>query len=138
MGRKKSYEGPGVTVYFEASLCIHAAECVHRLPEVFDPNRRPWIEPTAAGPDAVARVVERCPTGALTYALADGESAEPIDTEVTLHLKTDGPLYLRGKITLTNPEGVDDVSSRLALCRCGHSKNKPFCDNSHVDSDFRG
>ncbi|MGW9348424.1 Uncharacterized Fe-S cluster protein YjdI [Nocardiopsis flavescens] len=67
---KKAYEGRSITVTFEAGLCRHAAECVHGLPEVFDPARRPWILPDGADADRVAEVVGRCPSGALEYRFA--------------------------------------------------------------------
>ncbi len=137
MGRKKAYEADGITVSYEAALCIHAAECVHRLPDVFDPQRRPWIDAGAAGAEAVAHVVERCPTGALTYVLL-GQPPEAPDIEASVRLETDGPIYMRGDLTVELADGNQTRCTRLALCRCGQSKNKPFCDNSHVESNFRG
>ncbi|NJP65473.1 (4Fe-4S)-binding protein [Streptomyces spiramenti] len=74
----RTYRGRAVAVSFEAALCKHAAECVGGLPQVFDPGRRPWITPDAAGADRVAEVVDRCPSGALQYRLA-----APGDTEET-------------------------------------------------------
>ncbi|WP_399171995.1 (4Fe-4S)-binding protein [Streptomyces sp. PanSC19] len=65
--RLKEYEGEGITVTFEPRRCLHAAECVHGLPEVFDLSRRPWVLPGAAEPARVAEVVRRCPSGALQY-----------------------------------------------------------------------
>lgn len=137
MGRKKAYEAEGIKVLYEPALCIHAAECVHRLPGVFDPERRPWIDAAAAGADAIARVVERCPTGALTYELEPSDP-EQADQEATVRLAPDGPLYLRGTITVTTPAGEETACSRVALCRCGQSKNKPFCDNAHLEAGFKG
>ncbi|MEV8391696.1 MULTISPECIES: (4Fe-4S)-binding protein [unclassified Streptomyces] len=69
---KKAYKGQSITVTFEAGRCLHAAECVHGLPEVFDPGERPWIRPDGAGAERVAEVVRRCPSGALQYELVDG------------------------------------------------------------------
>ncbi|MEE2038979.1 (4Fe-4S)-binding protein [Nocardiopsis sp. CT-R113] len=68
---KKAYEGRSITVTFEGGRCLHAAECVRGLPEVFDTARRPWIQPDGASVDRLVDVVERCPSGALQYRLAD-------------------------------------------------------------------
>ncbi|WP_381798814.1 (4Fe-4S)-binding protein [Streptomyces niveus] len=73
---KKAYKGRSITVTFEAGRCLHAAECVHGLPEVFDTGERPWIRPDRAGAERVAEVVRRSPSGALQYELVDG-GAEP-------------------------------------------------------------
>ena len=137
MARQKTYESDGISVLYDPRLCIHAAECVHRLPDVFDPKRRPWIDAGAAGPDAIARVVERCPSGALTYVLRD-EPAEVPDEEATIRLSPNGPVYVRGDVTIERPDGTRTRVARVALCRCGDSNNKPFCDNSHIEAGFTG
>ncbi|WP_329037798.1 (4Fe-4S)-binding protein [Streptomyces sp. NBC_01725] len=74
---KKAYTSQSITVTFEAGRCLHAAECVRGLPEVFDPGRRPWIRPDGAGAGRVAEVVRRCPSGALQYELVDGGAETP-------------------------------------------------------------
>ncbi|GAA4254629.1 hypothetical protein GCM10022255_060030 [Dactylosporangium darangshiense] len=74
---KKAYKGQSITVTFEARRCLHAAECIHGLPEVFDTARRPWIQPDGAAADRLADVVPRCPSGALQYELADGGTETP-------------------------------------------------------------
>ena len=76
MARTKSYEGEGIVINFELRRCIHAAKCVGGLPAVFDANRRPWIEAGNASADEIVRVVEQCPSGALTYERTDGGPAE--------------------------------------------------------------
>jgi len=134
----KKYAGNGIDVFFEPALCIHAARCVHGLPDVFDPAKRPWIQPQNADADALASVIERCPSGALHYARAEGEP-EVADSSDTVSLVASGPLYVRGDITLKLQDGtVVRQDTRLALCRCGDSKNKPFCDNSHIVAAFEG
>ena len=65
--KPRVYEGRDITVEYDAARCIHVAECVKGLPAVFDPNRRPWVDPDAATADEIAAVVRRCPTGALHY-----------------------------------------------------------------------
>ena len=135
MGKAKSYEGAGITVEFEARRCIHAAECVRGLPEVFDPERRPWIDPDRGAVEAIVETVGRCPTGALRYRRADGTDAEEPPAEATVRIVRDGPLYVSGQIELKSADG-SGAETRLALCRCGASSNKPYCDNSHGEAGF--
>ena len=101
------------------------------LPEVFDPSNRPWVRPDRAKAEHVAEVVMRCPTGALQFELTDG-ATEPIPQENAIAVSVDGPLYVRGDIHIKESLGETLLQdTRVALCRCGESRNKPFCDNSH-------
>jgi uncharacterized Fe-S cluster protein YjdI len=134
----RKYSGSGIEVSYEAALCIHAKRCVLGLPDVFDPLKRPWIQPMNADADELVAVIERCPSGALHYERVAGgaEIANGVDS---VSLVARGPLYVRGDITLKLPDGtLVRHDTRLALCRCGHSKNKPYCDNSHIEADFEG
>lgn len=134
----KAYESQDITVVYDAQRCIHAAECVRGLPQVFDPASRPWIKPAVASADAIAEVVMRCPTGALQFVRKDGGAAEPVPAETTVAVSPHGPLYVRGNIEVLAPDGsVILKDTRVALCRCGASSNKPFCDNSHRLSGFQ-
>lgn len=127
------YRGADIAVRFDANRCIHARECVEGLPAVFDVNRRPWVDPDAADADEVAAVIERCPTGALQYERRDGGAAESPPDRNTVTLVADGPLYVRGDVELRTPDGKTLLEdTRVALCRCGHSGNKPLCDDSHT------
>jgi CDGSH-type Zn-finger protein/uncharacterized Fe-S cluster protein YjdI len=134
--RPRSYKGAGITVSYDARRCIHAAECVHGLPEVFDPERRPWIEPDGASPQQVAAVVRACPTGALKVEPAAGGQTEAVADKNTVTVVADGPLYLRGDLVFTGADGEELREARAALCRCGASSNKPWCDNSHQEAGF--
>jgi len=134
--RIKSYEHEGFTVEYAPELCIHAAECVRGLPLVFDPDRRPWIDPSQAAADAIVETIQRCPTGALQFLPAGGLPREEPDADVTIEVVPAGPLYVRGDIRLPGPGGKVVHETRVALCRCGASENKPYCDNSHVARGF--
>ncbi|MEZ4702204.1 MAG: CDGSH iron-sulfur domain-containing protein [Rhodothermales bacterium] len=128
-----TYPGADITVTYDVARCIHAAECVRGLPAVFDPKRKPWVEPDQAPADAVAAVVLRCPSGALHIQDLDETGA----TEATVAVEPDGPLYIRGRLEVLSAAGEAVLTdTRVALCRCGASKNKPFCDNSHRQSGF--
>jgi uncharacterized Fe-S cluster protein YjdI/CDGSH-type Zn-finger protein len=135
----RHYANEMIDITYDARRCIHAAECVDGLPAVFDTDRRPWILPGGASADAIAAVIERCPSGALHYTRRDGGAPEAPAAQSTITPVTGGPLYVRGLIQLRSADGsliVEDT--RLALCRCGQSENKPFCDNSHIGTDFDG
>jgi CDGSH-type Zn-finger protein/uncharacterized Fe-S cluster protein YjdI len=131
------YEGEKLAVLYDVERCIHAAECVRGLPNTFDPQRRPWVSPDAAEAGEVVDVILRCPSGALHYERRDGGPAEEPAAENTVTVVADGPFYLRGRIEIADPDGnVQIADTRVALCRCGASKNKPFCDLSHKQAGF--
>lgn len=131
------YAGEDVDVSYDVRRCIHARECVRGLPAVFDPDRRPWIEPDRADADELAEVVERCPTGALHYERHDDGPGEATPDENTIAVTANGPHYVRGDVEIETPDDETLLSdTRVALCRCGASENKPLCDNSHLDVDF--
>lgn len=131
-----AYEGEEVLVEYEARRCIHAEECVKGLPGVFERDRRPWIDPDQASAAEIIEVVGRCPTGALRANSREGalEGASPATN--TLQVLPNGPLYVEGKLELTETDGDLRKEYRIALCRCGESRNKPFCDKSHVEAGF--
>lgn len=137
MGERKlhRYEGEAITVTFDLVRCIHSAECVKGLPEVFDPQRKPWVDPDRAPAERVAEVVRRCPTGALHYSGVD-EQVEPVPGRNTARLVADGPLVLEGRLEIETVDGEVLRDTRIALCRCGASRHKPFCDGSHAEAGF--
>lgn len=127
----RAYQGAGIEVLWDATLCIHTGICLQRLPRVFDVNSRPWVELTGADAEAVAATIRACPTGALRYE-GDGVAAEDPEDPTVVEVRPNGPLYLRGRFQLRGPGGRPGRDAyRVALCRCGASENKPFCDNSH-------
>jgi uncharacterized Fe-S cluster protein YjdI len=131
-GPARVYAGKGIEVHWEPRLCIHTRNCVHNLGTVFDPERRPWIDADAADADSVAAAVRTCPTGALHYVRTDGGEQEQPEAETSVTPVSNGPLFLRGRIRIRDAGGhVIREDTRVALCRCGSSANKPFCDGSH-------
>ncbi len=126
-----TYEGDDVTVTWDRERCIHAAACVDGLPDVFNPERQPWITPDQADPDAVEAVVPRCPTGAL-HLTRNGTNPEPTPDTNHIGLFPNGPLLVHADATLIDGDGETLLTdTRMALCRCGQSSNKPLCDGSH-------
>ena len=138
MGEKlHRYQGKSILVTYDAGRCIHAAECVHGLPEVFNPESRPWVSPDGAGADEVAAAVRSCPTGALQYQPLDAGNREEPPAENTVVIAADGPLYVHGDIEVVDGDkNVVLRDTRVAFCRCGESKYKPFCDGAHSEAGF--
>jgi uncharacterized Fe-S cluster protein YjdI len=138
-GPTRVYETEEIRVLWDATRCIHVATCLNVAPDVFDVRRRPWVDVEAASAEEVAEAVRTCPTGALRYESKGDLPDEAPEAPAVLELRTNGPLYIRGPVRLTDAKGnVILEESRLALCRCGASRNKPFCDNSHREIGFRG
>ena len=131
------YAGKDIDISYDAGRCIHAAECVSGLPAVFDNDRRPWIQPNGASADAIAELIAKCPSGALHFTRHDGGNGEAPAEHTSITVTPGGPLYVRGLVQLQSADGTEILAdTRLALCRCGQSHNKPFCDNSHLGIAF--
>ena len=131
-GPTRTYANDAIEVHWEPRLCIHVQNCVHKLPQVFRAEERPWIVVDGADADAIAATVEACPTGALHYRRLDGGAQERASDELTVEPRPNGPLFVRGQVRVVGDDGaVIREDTRVALCRCGASANKPFCDGSH-------
>jgi uncharacterized Fe-S cluster protein YjdI/CDGSH-type Zn-finger protein len=129
---KKEYRTDQIAVNWEPAYCIHAANCIRGVPAAFNPRDRPWVHVDAAPADAIAQVIMTCPSGALHFERLDGGPQEPVPETTTVTVTRDGPLYLHGALEVRDANGtVIRRDTRMALCRCGASRNKPFCDNSH-------
>jgi NTE family protein len=132
----RHYDAENITISYDAKRCIHAEECVRGLPRVFDPGRRVWVDVTQANAGEIANIVQRCPTGALHFRRKDGGADELTPGRNEVRITPDGPLYLLGELEVHTATAMFK-ETRAALCRCGASRNKPFCDNSHADIGFR-
>ena len=134
----RTYEGENIDVKYDIKRCIHAEECVRGLPAVFNLKERRWIQPDNGDVDLLAEVVTHCPTGALHFERKDGGALESTPTTNTITLDENGPLYIRGQIVLMDVYGeVILEDTRMAMCRCGASKNKPLCDDEHAKISFK-
>lgn len=133
MSDVETVEGRSATIRFDGSLCIHARRCVLAEPGVFKANvQGPWIDPDAADTEALMRVAINCPSGAIHVARRDGGAEEPNPKVNTITVRENGPLAVYAEIDLKG----ERIGTRATLCRCGQSKNKPYCDGSHVGSGF--
>lgn len=130
---QEEYRGKKIIIRFDASKCIHSRHCVLGNPKVFLANAAgAWIEPEAASPEEIAALVNTCPSGALTYERLDGGEQEHAPLVNTVHLRENGPLAFHADMEIQG----HGACYRAALCRCGASRHKPFCDNSHVAANF--
>lgn len=129
---EKRYGGAAIDVIFDPARCLHAAECVRGLPAVFDPAHRPWIDPDGAPADAVAEVVRRCPSGALR--IGGDHPPEQPEQPTTIVAADRAPLFVRGDLRIETKDGTV-AETRAALCDCGQTANRPYCDGS---GDCRG
>ncbi|HEX2292956.1 MAG TPA: (4Fe-4S)-binding protein [Gaiellaceae bacterium] len=132
----REYATDEIVVEWRPRLCYHSQNCVRALPQVFEKERRPWIDPTLASADEIEEAVEGCPSGALRLRRLRGRS-RPAPTAVEVAPDPDGPLLVRGPIRVVGADGTVEELTRAAFCRCGHSGNKPFCDGSHRRVGFR-
>lgn len=134
----KVFQGDEVDVSWDGRLCIHVGECGRSSGDLFVGGRDPWCDPNVVDADSTVDVVKRCPTGALAYTRKDGGEGEQAPAENTVVVANHGPLYVTGDLEIDGAtDDMPAVKFRAALCRCGLSKNKPFCDNSHEDGGFR-
>jgi len=132
-----SYQNDDIKVSYDMNRCIHAGECVKGLRDVFDPQKKPWIQPDNASAEKIADVIEKCPTGALHYELKNSSRTEEPSSKNRVQLQKDGPVYFFGDLEVQDSDGKTILEdTRFALCRCGSSSNKPACDNSHKKLDW--
>lgn len=132
--RAKSYGGEGIEVFDDRPICVHAGFCGNKATTVW--KMADETNDSRIRAEAIA-MIERCPSGALTYAVG-GETIEP-DLPVEVAVIPDGPLWVSGGIEITRSDDtVLEKRNRVTLCRCGQSSSKPLCDGSHKDAGFTG
>src|SRR5262245_13632781 len=129
--RRETYKGARITIFDNRAICSHAGHCTDSLKSVFRMNEEPWIDPDGAEAEAIVAAVGRCPSGALSYAIGGVEAKAP-EREPMITVTDDGPYAITGGVELPTARFGDGASAEhYTLCRCGASKNKPFCDGSH-------
>jgi CDGSH-type Zn-finger protein len=131
------YRGREITIVDNRGVCSHDKSCVRNLPSVFNDKRRRWIDPNGASVQEIISAVEQCPSGALSYKIGDIRN-QNVDRSPHIKVAKDGPLEVKGSIVLRDDRGsAPEVAEHYTLCRCGKSKNKPFCDGSHLTAEFK-
>lgn len=137
MAAKKEYSTNEVTVIWKQELCIHSAKCVNGLPSVFDPTKRPWISIEGASAAAIIEQVGQCPSGALSIQSDEEETSSQDEERQEIKIMEKGPYLIEGTIHLITSDGQRVIKEgKTALCRCGASGKKPFCDGSHKNIAF--
>ncbi len=135
--RRDAYRGKRITIFDNRAICAHAGVCTDTLASVWRMDEEPWIDPDGAAVEAIVETIRNCPSGALSYAIEGTEGPQP-GAAAAIHATPDGPYRVTGGVAL---EGVawaeGSARDRFTLCRCGASKNKPFCDGSHWDAGFK-
>jgi len=135
----KEYKNGDLTVLWEPKKCIHAAICVETLPNVYDPDRKPWIMPKNASIQELKDQIDKCPSGALTYQQENQEINENNIMETKVDVMENGPLLVQGTLHIKNSKGEVEIKNKTtAFCRCGASENKPYCDGVHKKINFIG
>ncbi len=133
----KEFVGDELTIVDDVGVCCHAGECVEGAPDVFfqwDGDERISVT-DAAAKEKVIEVIRKCPSGSLAYKLG-GALQDEVFSQAEIAILEDGPLHVRGGIELNGAEPAS--KNQYTLCRCGASKNKPFCDGAHKEAGFKG
>ncbi|MEM7224749.1 MAG: CDGSH iron-sulfur domain-containing protein [Pseudomonadota bacterium] len=134
--RRDDYVGAAITIHDNRGACAHAGICTDQLKSVWRMGVEPWIDPDGAAVEAIVETIRQCPSGALSYTLERVEHRD-LEGPPAIQVTKDGPYHVSGGVALsTEPWSEGCSREHYALCRCGHSKNKPFCDGSHWAAEF--
>jgi len=138
----KEYSNGELTVVWKPKICIHAGECVKRLPNVYNPDEKPWIKPENASTAELKEQIEACPSSALSYKLNNEPNNQEVDVSldaIKVEVFKNGPLMVHGSLEVNYQDGEKEMKKRsTAFCRCGSSANKPYCDGAHNNINFDG
>ena len=132
-----SYTGQGIMLHDNRRVCAHAGFCTERLPTVFRQKEEPWIDADGASVEDIIALVRACPSGALSYTIDGVEHRDNEDAAQAVKVVPGGPYVVQGGVDLAGVEfGQGASREHFDLCRCGASKNKPFCDGAHWYENF--
>lgn len=136
----KKYTNNEITVVWKPGICIHSGNCFNSLPGVFNPGKRPWITLANSNTEKIIDQVKKCPSGALSCYYND--ETHPIKekkNESYIEVNKNGPLVFHGNILIKDADGNEVMKNNVtSFCRCGTSRNKPFCDGMHSKIGFKG
>ena len=134
--KRDDYNGKEVTIHDNRGICAHAGRCTDGLPSVFRLKQEPWIDPKGASAEKIIETIRKCPSGALSYAVGGAEHRDR-EGATAIFVSPNGPYVVTGGPQLLDtPRGEGASKEHFTLCRCGGSKNKPFCDGSHWYNEF--
>lgn len=137
------YHKDDLTVIWKPRTCIHSTNCWKGLISVFNPKSRPWINMEGAAKDQIIEQVKNCPSGALSYELANQTASEKTavpsanPNSLKIQVSPNGPYLIQSECLIIHSNGEEEIKTgTVALCRCGHSSHKPYCDGSHRKTGF--
>ncbi len=134
--KRENYKGKKITIHDNRGICAHAGRCTDGLASVFRLKEEPWIHPDAASADEIIATIQKCPSGALSYSVDDVEHRNR-EGEPTIFVAPNGPYVVSGGPDILDTTQGDGASKEhFTMCRCGGSKNKPFCDGTHWYNKF--
>jgi uncharacterized Fe-S cluster protein YjdI len=142
----KEYSNGEITVFWKAELCIHSANCLIGLPEVFNTKKKPWVNVHASNSKEIMKIVDTCPSRALTYLKSTKfvtskprKSVKKKSKFARVQILKDGPALITGNFIIRDAKKkkVKFDKEVAAICRCGASRKKPFCDGSHLSAGFK-
>lgn len=128
------YKKEDLTVFWKPNTCIHSEKCWRGLGVVFKPKEKPWIQLDGTEVAKIKKQIDQCPSGALSY--KSSSQTKENSEKVKAVLATDGPILIKGEILLEDEAGHTVSKINPALCRCGASNNKPYCDGTHKKVGF--
>ncbi len=131
-----TYVGAEVTVSYNPMICSHAAECGRLAGHVFDPEKKPWIQPDKGTKAEIEEVIAACPSGALALRRSDGTREHRLSDRCDITIEKNGPYWVQNVEAPVGPQGEGMSAKKYVLCRCGLSGNKPYCDGSHRDKGW--
>lgn len=142
----RKYSNGHITVVWKPALCIHSTICWKGLLDVFNPNKRPWVNPYGASTERIIEQIDKCPSQALSYyrndetqTEKDCKEEEKTATETEVTVLANGPLLIKGNIKVVDKNGdFTYKQGATAFCRCGATKTSPYCDGSHEKINFKG
>lgn len=134
--KRESYKGKRITIHDNRSICAHAGYCTDELSSVFRFKEEQGIHPDSANVDEIIATIEKCPSGALNYSIDDNEHIVQ-KGELNIFIAPNGPYVISGECELADTNWCEGaLHNKFTLCRCGGSKNKPFCDGAHWYINF--
>lgn len=140
-----NYTNGEITVVWKPKVCIHSALCWKGLVQVFNPRAKPWVKMDGGSTEQIIEQVKKCPSGALSYFLNAEDNSEDkkilLETAnmLKIEVSANGPYLVKSECRIVYSDGREETKTgTVALCRCGTSQNKPYCDGNHRRIEFKG
>lgn len=135
--KQDHYTGKKITIHDNRGICAHAGRCTDGLASVFHLREEPWIYPDSATAEEIVATIKKCPSGALSYTMGN-VSGYDANGSPSIFIAPNGPYVVSGRPALNDTKRGEGASEEhFTMCRCGGSKNKPFCDGTHWSNGFK-